>query len=114
MHCIKETLTRESQTEGGKMSFGLNCKMGIGLWNVRTLAQSGKLKQVCRETENYKFGEIAIQNGFSFLYSGYNADEEPVHHDGVRLLISKITKRSPTEWHPISEGILTAHFSGNV
>jgi hypothetical protein len=66
------------------------------LWNVRTLAQSGKLKQVCQKTKNYKldilgmsevrmdsFGETATRNGFTFLYSGYNADERPVCHDGV-------------------------------
>jgi hypothetical protein len=47
MHFIKETLTRESWTAQGKMTSGLKYKMRIGLWNVRTLAQSGKLKQVC-------------------------------------------------------------------
>jgi hypothetical protein len=101
--------------------------MRIGLWNVRTLAQSGKLKQVCREIENYKldilgicevrwdsFGERATQNGFNFLYSGYNAGEGPVRPDGVELLLSKIAKRSLIDWHPISEGILTARFKGNI
>jgi hypothetical protein len=57
------------------MAFGLKCKTRIGLWNVITLAQSGKLKQVCREMENYKvdilgmhevrwdsFGEIAADS----------------------------------------------------
>jgi hypothetical protein len=66
------------------------------LWNVRTLAQSGKLKQVCREMENYKLdtldinevrwdilGEKATQNGFIFLYSGYNANGGRVRRDGV-------------------------------
>jgi hypothetical protein len=31
------------------------------------------------------FGEIATQNGFTFLYSGNNADEGPVWYDGVGL-----------------------------
>jgi hypothetical protein len=44
MHCINETLTRKSQTAQGKTTFGLKCKMRIGLWNDRTLAQSGRLK----------------------------------------------------------------------
>jgi hypothetical protein len=52
------------------------------------------------------FGEIATQNGCTFLYSGYNAVEGPV--------LSKIAKRSFIQWHPISEGILTAPFKGNV
>jgi hypothetical protein len=47
MHFIKETLTRESLMAQGKLTLGLKCKTKIGLWNVRTLAQSGKLKQVC-------------------------------------------------------------------
>jgi hypothetical protein len=54
MHFIKETLTRKSQTARGKMTYDLKCRTRIGLWNVRTLAQSGKLKQVCQEMENYK------------------------------------------------------------
>jgi hypothetical protein len=60
------------------------------------------------------FGKIATQNGFTFLYYGYNADEGPVHHDGVGLLLSKIAKRSLIEWYPSSERILTALFKRNV
>jgi hypothetical protein len=48
------------------------------------------------------FGEIATQNGFIFLHSGYNSDQGPVCHDGVGLLLSKTAKRSLTEWQPIS------------
>jgi hypothetical protein len=55
MNCIKETLTSVSYTEGGKMTFGLKCKTRIGLWNVRPLAQHGKLKQLCQEIKNYNF-----------------------------------------------------------
>jgi hypothetical protein len=43
------------------------------------------------------FGEIATQNGFTFLYSGYKADEGPVCHDGVGLLLSKTAKRNLIE-----------------
>jgi hypothetical protein len=109
------------------MTFGLKCKMRMGLWNVRTLAQSRRFKQVCREMENYKldilgmsevrwdsFGETATQNGFTFLYSGHNADEGPVCRDGVGLLRSKNAKRSLNEWNPVSERILSACFKGNV
>lgn len=60
------------------------------------------------------FGEIATKNVFTFLYSGYNADEGPIRHGGVGLLLSKIAKRSLIEWHPISERILTVRFQGNV
>jgi hypothetical protein len=60
------------------------------------------------------FGEVTTQTGFTFLYSGYHADEGPVRRDGVRLLLSKIAKTSLIEWYPISERILTAHFKGNI
>jgi hypothetical protein len=36
------------------MTFGLKCKTRIGLWNVRILTQSVKLKKIWREMENYK------------------------------------------------------------
>jgi hypothetical protein len=48
MHFIRETLARKSQTAREKMNFRLKWRMKIGLWNIRTLAQSGKLKQVCQ------------------------------------------------------------------
>jgi hypothetical protein len=125
MHCIIEKLTRRSQIEQGKTTFGLKCKTRIGLWNVRTLALNGKLKQVCREMENYKldilsmsevrwdsFGETATQSGFTFLYSRYNADKGSVCCDGVGL--SKTAKRNTVVWHSVSERITTACFKGNV
>jgi hypothetical protein len=31
------------------------------------------------------FGEIATQNGFNFLYSGYNTDEGLIRRNGVEL-----------------------------
>jgi hypothetical protein len=50
-------------------------------------------------------GEITTKNVLTFMYSGYNADEGPVGHDGVGLLLSKIAKKSLIEWHLMSEGI---------
>ena len=55
----------------------------IGTWNVRSLAKFGKLEELCRELENYKWdiiglsevrwkgtGEEVSDNGHTFLYSG--------------------------------------------
>jgi hypothetical protein len=42
------------------MTFGLKCRMRIGLWKVKTLAHSGKLKQICREMENYKLDILGM------------------------------------------------------
>jgi hypothetical protein len=60
MHFIKEKLTRKRETEQGKKTSDLTCKTRIGLWNVRTLAQSRKLKHVCREMENYKLDILGM------------------------------------------------------
>jgi hypothetical protein len=58
--------------------------------------------------------EIATQNGFIFLYSVYNSDEGPARRDGAGLLLSKIVKSSPTEWHPNPERTLRARLKGNI
>jgi hypothetical protein len=60
-----------------------------------------------------QFWRNATQNGFTFLYSGYNADKRLVHRDGVRLLV-KLQKGVLLKRHPISERILTAPFKGNI
>jgi hypothetical protein len=69
MHCIKETLTRKIKVERGKMTFGLKCKTKTGLWNVWTIAHSGKLKQVCREMENYKLDISANNDIYLTIYA---------------------------------------------
>jgi hypothetical protein len=51
---------RKSQTEQGKMASGLKCTTRSGWWNVRTLAQSVKLKQVYQEMENYKLDILGM------------------------------------------------------
>jgi len=61
-------------------TFGMKWKRRIGFWNVRTLREYGKLKQVEKEMINYELdimglseirwkdsGEIKTQNG-NFLY----------------------------------------------
>jgi hypothetical protein len=62
---------------------GMKWKMRIGFWNVRTLREYGKLKQVEKEMTNYKLdimglseirwkdnGEITTQDGNSLIFSG--------------------------------------------
>jgi hypothetical protein len=60
-----------------------------------------------------QFWRKATQNGFTFLYSGYNVDEGPVRRDGGKTF-SKISKKSLIERHPIPEKMLTAHFKENI
>jgi hypothetical protein len=74
--------------------------MKIGFWNVRTLREYGKLKQVEKEMTNYKLniiglseiqwkdnGEIKTQNGNSLIFSDISEDKE--HRNRVGILMSK-------------------------
>ena len=55
----------------------------IGIWNVRTLSESGRLRQAAACMQSYDlhilgmsevrwngFGEVSIQDGVTFLYYG--------------------------------------------
>jgi len=68
--------------------FGMKWKTIIGFWNVMTLREYGKLKQVEKEMINYKMdimglsqirwkdgGEIKTQNGNFLIFSGVCEDK---------------------------------------
>jgi len=105
--------------------FGMKWKMRIGFWNVWTLGEYGKLKQVEKEMTSYKLdimvlseirwkenGEIKTQNGNFLTFSGVGEDIE--HKSGVGILMSKEAQRSLMEWSPISERIILAHFKTKI
>jgi hypothetical protein len=88
----------------------------IGIWNVRTLQESGRLRQALACTKSYglsilgmsevtwsEFGEITTQDRATFLYSG-RPEGEKVSREGVGILLNKDAKRSLIEWQPVSEG----------
>ena len=90
-------------------------------WNVRTLREYGKLKQVEKEMTSYKLdiislseirwkenGEIKTQNGNSLILSCVGEDIE--NRSEVDILMKKEAQRSLMEWSPISERIILAHF----
>jgi len=100
-------------------------KMRIGFWNVRTLREYGKLKQVEEEMTNYKMdimglsetrwkgnGEIKTQNGNLLMFSGAGAGIE--HRSGVGILMNKEARRSLMERSPISERIILARFKTKI
>jgi len=75
-------------------------KVRIGFWNVRTLREYGKLKQVEKELTSYKSdimglseirwkknNEIKTQNGNFLIFSGVGEDTE--HRSGVGILMKK-------------------------
>ena len=65
----------------------LRQNLKIGSWNVRTLRQTGKLKEQCDESSRYRLdiegvqevrwggqGKLRISGGMSFIYSVNCAD----------------------------------------
>ena len=94
----------------------------IGIWNVRTLFETGKSAQATREMDRYGLdilglsevrwtgdGEQILASGHVLLYSGL-PKEDNVHMYGVGLMLTKKAKKALIEWEPINERILTARF----
>ena len=118
-------MTTNAFNKGFNDNFNFNFKKNfrLGCWNIRTLLEAGRLKQVIKEMMAYKlkilgvsevrwngFGEVKSDSEVSFLYSGRN-DE---HREGVGLLITKDVRKSLITWDPVSERIITARFKTNT
>ena len=91
----------------------------IGSWNVRTMYQVGKTKQVVNEMENYKldilgiselrwtgFGKMKTSDNKIILYSG----SEDKHESGVALILNQNANKSLIDWEPVNERIIKARF----
>jgi exonuclease III len=113
---------RRNRTDFLKKTFGLKQKTKIGCWNVRTLRESGRLKQVEKvmsdcgmeiiglgEVSWKDFGEITTQNGNTLLCPGPSGGDVE-HQNGVGLLLSKTARMNLIEWEPISDRTMTASF----
>lgn len=50
---IKETSTSRNQLDSRTTTFGMKRKTKIGIWNVRTLRETGKLRQAVACMRNY-------------------------------------------------------------
>ena len=96
-------------------------KTRIGTWNIRTLMETGKSSQVCREMHRYNLkilglcetrwigtGRIRLTSGDTIIYSG-QAEGQP-HMHGVALLMTPEATRALLSWEPVSPRILTARF----
>ena len=117
-------MTMLGQTRKGAQRSIKNCTFSatqptkIATWNVRTLFQTGKMAQVCREFLKYKLyilgltetrwtGSCKIQSdGTTLLYSG--AEEE--HHRGVGIMLNKEAANALIGWKPFNSRIITARF----
>ena len=88
----------------------------IATWNVRTLSQTGKLKELTHELERYKWhmiglcetrwknsGEQLTDEGHMLYYSG----EADKHANGVGILMNKDFKNTVIASCPISSRIMS-------
>ena len=94
----------------------------IGTWNIRTLYETGKSAQVCKEMHRYNLkilglcetrwtgtGRTRLMSGDTIIYSGH--DEGQPHAHGVALLMTPEATRALLSWEPVSPRILTARFN---
>lgn len=100
-------------------TFGMKTRTRIGTWNVRTLSETSRLAQVCKEFNTYKLtmlglcetrwydsGEFTTADGLTLLYSGKTSDEP--RSSGVGILLSQPAKKALIDWKPYSDRIITA------
>lgn len=102
------------------MSTTFSMKYGsrIGTWNVRTLLQTSKLSQLCKEFKKYKLlvlgiaemrwldsGEMKTSEGLKLLFSGKPNGSK--HQNGVGFLLSKEAQDALIEWKPHSDRIIS-------
>ena len=99
----------------------------IGIWNVRTLRETGKLRQAVACIKSYglnilemsevrwrEFGEVITHDETTFIYSGRPQDEDNKSREVVGILMDKEAKKSLIEWHPLSARIIVAHFKTTI
>ncbi|KYM99339.1 Craniofacial development protein 2 [Cyphomyrmex costatus] len=91
----------------------------IGIWNIRTLAQTSRLAQLSREMTRCKIkilglsevrwknsGDITTSDNHYMIYSGNST----THINGVGIVISTKIKKLLMEWNPVSDRLITARF----
>jgi hypothetical protein len=122
---IKETKVKKSGTDLTRQLFDMKMDMKIGFWNVRTMWETGKLRQIEEELATYKLQMIGLsetrRNGFeehitgkgnSLIYSGKGEEEQ--HSEGISILLTRPARKSLMEWQPVSSRIIYACFRTKI
>ena len=117
----------ESQPEAAVLTTLLTTKKttSIGAWNIRTLYETGKTKQVAGEMTRYgldilglsetrwlQAGQLRLSSGELLLYSGHE-DDTAMHSEGVALMLSRKAQGALVGWQPHGPRIITATFRIN-
>ena len=116
------TTASENQQEARSMKIpltGPKQEMNTACWNVRTLYQVGKTRELTNKLERYKLdicgisecrwnksGKSNLNTGESVIYSG---GEE--HKRGVAITMSEKAAKSLQEWQPINKRVISATFN---
>ena len=92
----------------------------IGSWNVKTLYETGKIKQVCNEMHRNRLHILGVsethwnQSGQKHLKEGalfiYSSNDGGHHRGGVGLLISKMAQKTFRGWEAHGPRIIMASF----
>ena len=115
----------ESLTEGTTLKRKLLRRhLRIGSWNVQTLHQTGKLKELDDEATHFDLDVVGVQevrwsgqgrtatpSGHVFLYSGKDDDS---HRSGVGLLLSPLASKALMTYECVSDRLLTARINCGV
>ena len=96
--------------------FNVKEKLKVGMWNVRTMTQDGRLEQVERLFMEYGIDILALSET---RWNGINREvtasgnvliscgrDDGIKREGVSLLLSKNAAKALTEWNPINSRIL--------
>jgi len=107
---------REKYVTGDQQKIRGRNNIAIATWNVRTLAQSGKLKELTHEMERYNWhivglcearwlhsGVFQTDEGHAFYYSG----QENKRANGVGFLVNKSIKNTILGCQPITDRLMT-------
>ncbi|ESO00374.1 hypothetical protein HELRODRAFT_175785 [Helobdella robusta] len=95
-------------------------KMGltVGVWNVRSLWQTGAYALMKKELERFRYDVVGLcevrwtgdgeMEGGKILWSG----TEREHVYGVGMVIGKKAKKALLEYNPVNERMMYARFKG--
>ena len=95
----------------------------IGIWNVRTMYDTGETAQVAAEMRRFNLAllglcetrwpqseQLRLTTGEIILYSGHEEDDTP-HLEGVTLLLGKEAHKALIGWEARGPRCITASFS---
>ena len=121
--CVNGSSESRKEATDRKMEvLSSKTKTRIGVWNVRTKYETGKLAQVTEEMQRYMLHNLGVSDrrwtgsGRQTMTTGetvlYSRREGNQHHEGVVRILRKGTEKSLLEWKPVSSRLMRARLRG--